>query len=127
MRIGIVAGEASGDILGAGLMEAIRHHQPDVIFEGIGGKSMIALGMNSLFPHGASFCHGTFQVLPRLFELIGIRRKLYRHFLDNPPDLFIGIDSPDFTLGLEGKLRRQGIKTVHYVSPQSGHGGKSDF
>lgn len=98
-------------------MEAIRHHQPDVIFEGIGGKSMIALGMNSLFPMERLSVMGLFEVLPRLFELIGIRRKLYRHFLDNPPDLFIGIDSPDFTLGLEGKLRRQGIKTVHYVSP----------
>ncbi|PID44339.1 MAG: lipid-A-disaccharide synthase [Gammaproteobacteria bacterium] len=117
IRIGIVAGEASGDILGAGLIREIKRRYPDAVFEGIGGSGMIAQGMNSLFPMERLSVMGLFEVLPRLFELIAIRRKLRNHFTSRPPDLFIGIDSPDFTLGLEAALRKQGIRTVHYVSP----------
>jgi lipid-A-disaccharide synthase len=117
MRIGIVAGEASGDLLGAGLISAIKQRFPDAVIEGIAGPQMIAADASSLFPMDRLSVMGIVEVLGRYRELLGIRRQLSAHFQQNPPDVFIGIDAPDFNLGLEKQLRNAGIKTVHYVSP----------
>ncbi|MFZ9585530.1 MAG: lipid-A-disaccharide synthase, partial [Pseudohongiellaceae bacterium] len=117
MRIGILAGESSGDILGAGLMQALRERVADVRFEGIGGPLMEAQGLKSEVPMERLSVMGLVEPLRRLPELLAIRRRVVQHFLATPPDVFIGIDSPDFTLGIEEQLRARGIKTVHYVSP----------
>jgi len=117
LRVGIVAGEASGDILGSGLIKALQARFPEIEVEGIGGDLMIAAGCRSLYPMERLSVMGLVEVLGRLRELMGIRKHLVRHFTDSQPDVFIGIDSPDFTLNLEGKLRAAGIVTVHYVSP----------
>ncbi|GAA3940410.1 lipid-A-disaccharide synthase [Litoribacillus peritrichatus] len=117
LRIGIIAGEASGDILGAGLIKSLRARYPDAIIEGIGGPLMIEQGFTSHFPMERLSVMGLVEVLGRIRELIGIHRKMYRHFKENPPDVFIGIDAPDFTLRMEKKLKLLGIPTAHYVSP----------
>lgn len=117
VRIGIVAGEASGDILGAGLIAALQERIPNLQVEGIAGPRMLGLGAQSLFPMERLSVMGLVEPLRRLPELLGIRRTLRRHFIDNPPDLFVGIDSPDFNLSLEESLKAAGIPTVHYVSP----------
>ncbi|PLW83395.1 lipid-A-disaccharide synthase [Kineobactrum sediminis] len=117
MRIGILAGEASGDILGSRLLAALRLRYPDLQVEGIGGPLMQARGCHSLFPMERLSVMGFIEPLKRLPELLHIRRSLYRHFLANPPDLFIGIDAPDFCLRLEWQLRRAGIPAAHVVSP----------
>ncbi len=118
MRIGIVAGELSGDILGAGLIDAIRRHYPDCTFEGVAGPRMLAAGCDSLFPLEKLCVMGFTSILRRLPEILWLRRKLVKHFLANPVDVFIGIDYPDFNLHIEGKLKKAGIKTVHYNSPK---------
>ena len=117
LRIGIVAGEASGDILGAGLIRALKKRIPDLEVEGIGGDLMIAAGCQSLYPMERLSVMGLVEVLGRVRELLGVRKRLVKHFSDSRPDIFIGVDAPDFTLNLEGKLREAGIPTVHYVSP----------
>ncbi|MDO8861493.1 lipid-A-disaccharide synthase [Haliea sp. E1-2-M8] len=117
LRIGVLAGEASGDILGARLLAALRKRYPELQVEGIGGPLMQAQGLDSLFPMERLSVMGFVEPLKRLPELLRIRRSVYQHFLANPPDIFIGIDSPDFCLRLEWKLRRAGIATAHLVSP----------
>jgi lipid-A-disaccharide synthase len=117
LRIGIVAAEPSGDLLGAGLMQAIRARQPEVSFEGIGGVRMAAQGLTSRVPMEKLSVMGLVEVLKHLPELLGIRRDLARRWMHNPPDLFIGVDAPDFNLGLEQRLKAAGIPTAHYVCP----------
>ena len=117
LRIGLLAGESSGDILGSRLITALKKQFGEVQFEGIGGPLMEAQGLESLFPMERLSVMGFIEPLKRLPELLRIRGSLYRHFRDNPPDIFIGIDSPDFTLHLEQKLRKVGITTAHLVSP----------
>lgn len=117
MRIGIVAGELSGDILGAGVVRALRARYPHAIFEGIAGPRMLAEGVVSLYPMERLAVMGLVEPLKRLPELLQLRAGLQRHFLAHPPAVFIGIDSPDFNLSLEGQLKAAGIPAVHYVSP----------
>lgn len=113
----MIAGEASGDILGAGLIRALRRRYPDARFVGIGGDEMIAEGFHSLVPMERLSVMGLVEVLGRIRELFQIRRRLLDYLLDNRPDVVIGIDSPDFTLAVERRCREAGIATVHYVSP----------
>jgi lipid-A-disaccharide synthase len=115
--VGIVAGEASGDLLGSHLIRALKKQRPDLEFVGIAGPKMIAEGAKTLFPMEKLSVRGYVEVLRHLPGLLRIRRQLRQFFLENPPDLFIGIDAPDFNFALERSLKRNGIRTIHYVSP----------
>ncbi|KHJ52874.1 lipid-A-disaccharide synthase [Vreelandella venusta] len=116
-RVYLVAGELSGDILGAGLMRELRARFPDVEFRGMGGPRMEAQGLKSRFPLETLSVMGLVEVLKHLPELIRVRRTLREDALAWQPDIMIGIDAPDFNTGLEKQLRKAGVTTAHYVSP----------
>jgi lipid-A-disaccharide synthase len=118
LRIGIVAGEASGDQLGSHLMQAVQAHFRSAIFFGIGGPKMQALGLDVWHPMEKLAVRGFVEVLKHYREIIGIRRKLRSRLLAVKPDLFIGIDAPAFNMDLETDLKQAGIPTIHYVCPQ---------
>lgn len=117
MRIAIVAGEPSGDVLAAGLIGKIRERFPHAEFYGIGGEQMQALGFKVLHPMESIALMGVESVLKDLRNILAIRRSLRAHILADQPDCFIGVDVPDFNLSLEKKLHDEGMKVVHYVSP----------
>lgn len=117
MHIAIVAGEASGDILGAGLIKALQQFYPAARFSGIGGDRMIAAGFHSLYPMDRLSVMGFVEPLKRLPELLRIRKHIKQFCLTEKVDVFIGIDSPDFTLNIERFVKSHGIPSVHYVSP----------
>jgi lipid-A-disaccharide synthase len=118
LRIAIIAGETSGDLLGAGLIRALRVRYPQARFEGIGGPRMVAAGCEALYPIERLAVIGLLETFRRYRELRGVRRRLIKRFIDDPPDVFVGVDAPDFNLTLELALRQAGISTVHYASPQ---------
>ena len=113
--IGLVAAEPSGDQLGSLLMAAIKKLDPEVRFEGVGGEKMTAEGLKSLVPMEKLSVMGIVEVLKHLPELLKIRKDLVKRWTEFPPDVFVGIDAPDFNLGLEDKLHKLGVPTVHYV------------
>lgn len=116
-RVALVAGEASGDLLGAGLVTELRKRWPGAEFVGVGGSAMREAGMETWFDASEMAVMGLSEVLRHLPRLLRLRRELRRRLLDWQPDVFIGIDAPDFNLGVEKWLKQRGVRTVHYVSP----------
>jgi lipid-A-disaccharide synthase len=117
LRIGIVAGEASGDLLGSHLIKALKQKRPDIEFVGIAGPKMLNAGAKSLYAMERLSVRGYVEVLKHLYGLLKLRKELLNYYLNDPPSLFIGIDAPDFNFWLEKKLKQKGIKAIHYVSP----------
>ena len=117
-RVAMVAGETSGDLLAGLLLDGLRDLWPGLVSQGIGGPQMQRRGFEAWWPSDKLAVHGySFELLRRLAEIIGIRKRLRARLLQNKPDVFIGVDAPDFNLGLEADLRAAGIKTVHFVCP----------
>ena len=117
VRIAMVAGEPSGDLLASHLIVALKERLPDAIFYGIGGPKMQGRGFDSWWPMEKLSVMGYWDALKHYREIAGIRRQLKRRLLDLKPDIFIGVDAPDFNLGLESALKSAGVRTIHYVSP----------
>ena len=117
MRIVLVAGELSGDLLGEGVVRLLKARYPNAIIEGIAGAKMAAAGCKSLYPMDTLSVMGLAEVLKHLPQILKLRKKLLTYLKQNKPDIYIGIDAPDFNLGIEKKLKSQGVKTAHYVSP----------
>ncbi|MFO0028082.1 MAG: lipid-A-disaccharide synthase [Pseudomonadota bacterium] len=117
VRIALVAGEASGDLLGADLLAALRERFPDATFGGIGGSRMRAAGLDAWWDCDELAVMGLAEVLRHLPRLLRLRRDLVARLLDWRPDVYVGIDAPDFNLGVERRLKARGIRTVHFVSP----------
>ena len=117
LRVGMVAGEASGDLLAAHLIAALKARRRSMLFAGIGGPRMIAQGFESHYPMEKLSVRGYAEVLRNYGEIMGIRRRLAKEMIEERPELFIGVDSGDFNLGLERRLKEAGIPTIHYVSP----------
>ena len=117
MRIGIVANEPSGDQLAAGVIRALHEARPDIRFIGVAGPRMAEAGCETLLDQERLSVMGLVEVLKHLPEVLRLRRQLGDYFLAHRPDLFIGVDAPDFNLTLERRLRRAGIPTAHLVSP----------
>jgi lipid-A-disaccharide synthase len=115
--IGIVAGEASGDLLGSLLIKSLREQHDDLLFQGIAGPKMQAQGATTLFAMETLSVRGYVEALASLRKILAIRRRLAGSLIEQRPKLFIGIDAPDFNLGLETRLKRAGIPTVHFISP----------
>lgn len=115
--VGLIAGEASGDLLGAELIGALRPGHPGICFEGICGPRMIESGAKALAHCERLSVNGYVEVLKHLPDLLRLRRQIVQHFLEQPPRVFIGIDAPDFNFGVEERLKAAGIPTVHFVSP----------
>lgn len=117
LRIAMVAGEASSDLLASHLIQALKRHLPDAEFFGIGGPKMQAMGFKALWPAEKLSVHGYVDALKNYRELSGIRRSLLKQLLADPPSAFIGVDAPDFSLWLEKRLKDRGIPAIHFVSP----------
>jgi len=116
-RIAMVAGEASGDLLASQLIQALRARLPNAVFYGVGGPKMLGMGFEAWHPLEKLAVRGYVEVLRHYREIAAIRRDLKRRFLADPPDVFIGVDAPDFNLALEKALKQRGIPSIHYVSP----------
>ncbi len=116
-RIALVAGETSGDLLAAALLGGLKARWPGLVAEGIGGPKMVAQGFAAWWPHDKLAVRGYVEVLSHYREIVGIRNRLAERLLADKPDLFIGVDAPDFNLDLETRLKAAGIRTAHFISP----------
>ena len=115
--IAIVAGESSGDLLGSHLIRSLKSTRFDLKFIGVAGPKMLKEGALSYFPMEELSVRGYFEAFRKLFHLLTLRKNLLNQILDAKPDLFIGIDAPDFNFWIERQLKKKGIPVIHYVSP----------